>query len=156
MLYHSLFQKTALNQLKESLETQGMRKDIIKRRSNMNLNFSSMGSNFDISNYSQPVLIGITDMKRLIKIAECNMAFISKVMVPKGSVINQDLMNFCPLKLQHYYRKQIIDILKTGDDAFMSLILIYRGYNGHWRSQNVEVKILNRVGGLVQFAILFQ
>jgi hypothetical protein len=50
MLYHSLFQKTALNQVRESIEILSLRKNLIKKRSNQVLDSSQINTAFDITN----------------------------------------------------------------------------------------------------------
>ena len=54
MLYYSIYQIAALNQPKESLETLALRKDMIKKRANVEMGWdlSQKNSNFDISKFS--------------------------------------------------------------------------------------------------------
>ena len=156
MMYYSLFQKTALNQIKESLATLQARKEMIKKRSNFagDWNMNQKNSNFDITLLSSPCLIGLTNLRTQIITIDCNMAFVSKIMLPKISIINQDLLNFAPKSLRQLYRQNLIDILRSEAEGFTQMIFMYRGNVQEWRKYNCEVRRLKQVGNLVQFAII--
>jgi hypothetical protein len=84
------------------------------------------------------------------------MGFVSKLMVPKNNIINQELLGFAPKSLRSAYKSTIFEILEGGEQGFISLILIYRGYTGYWIKHNCEIRVMKRIGNMVQFSLIFE
>lgn len=68
LFLYSVFQKICLNMPQKSLQTLEVRRDILKKKSRLTQNIDLIDSTTDLSSYSEPVLLILSEGKRSMKI----------------------------------------------------------------------------------------
>jgi hypothetical protein len=79
---------------KESNQTLLERLQLIKKMTNLSADINQISAlpKEDETLMRYPCIYCLTDLKENFKVIDCNLSFVTKVMIPKGKMLNGDLL----------------------------------------------------------------